>query len=150
MKYIYILMNFFIALKPLRSGGKKLPPREDLKKMTGAGDAILDGIRRTFAVGIELTKWHVDKLLLHICALSLHIDDFTTDTHNIREDLRLEPQQISQYYSELGCKVSPPTEKERLKFGLKTKGEAQGHAVARLQIPLVWPKQRVIAQKKKR
>jgi DNA-directed RNA polymerase I subunit RPA49 len=98
----------------------------------------------------ELTKWHVDKLVLHVCALTLHIDDFVTDTHNVREDLRLEPQQMSQYYSELGCKVSPPTEKERLKFGLKTKAEGQGHAVARLQIPLVWPKQRVIAQRKKR
>jgi DNA-directed RNA polymerase I subunit RPA49 len=85
---------------------------------------------------------------MHICALSLHIDDFTTDTHNIREDLRLDD--ISKYYSELGCKVSPPTEKERLKLGLRTKVEAQGHIVARLQIPLVWPKQRVIVQKKRR
>lgn len=51
MKYLYILLNFYIALKPLRGGGKKLPTREDLKKATGADGAILDGIRRTFAQG---------------------------------------------------------------------------------------------------
>lgn len=57
---------------------------------------------------------------------------------------------MNQYYSELGCKVSPPTEKERAKFGLKSKAEGQGHSVARLSIPLVWPKQRVIVQRRKR
>jgi DNA-directed RNA polymerase I subunit RPA49 len=51
MKYLYTLLNFYIALKPLRTGGKKLPTREDLKKATGADGAILDGIRRNFAVG---------------------------------------------------------------------------------------------------
>lgn len=97
-----------------------------------------------------MPKWNLDKLILHICAITLHIDDFVTDTHNIREDLRLEPQQMNQYYSELGCKVSPPSEKERAKFGLKDKAAAQGHTVARLTIPPVWPKQRVIVQRKKR
>ncbi|QDS69982.1 hypothetical protein FKW77_003061 [Venturia effusa] len=150
MKYLYILLNFYIALKPMRGGGKKLPTREDLKKATGADSAILDGIRRTFAQGSELPKWHLDKLILHICALTLHIDDFATDTHNIREDLRLEPQQMNQYYMELGCKVAPPSERERAKFGLKSKAEGQGHSVAKLLIPLVWPKQRVISQRKKR
>lgn len=57
---------------------------------------------------------------------------------------------MNQYYSELGCKVSPPSEKERAKFGLKDKAAAQGHTVARLTIPPVWPKQRVIVQRKKR
>jgi DNA-directed RNA polymerase I subunit RPA49 len=51
MKYLYTLLNFYIALKPLRTGGKKLPTREDLKKATGADGAVLDGIRRNFAVG---------------------------------------------------------------------------------------------------
>ncbi|RDI86487.1 hypothetical protein Vi05172_g3336 [Venturia inaequalis] len=150
MKYLHILLNFYIALKPLRGGGKKLPTREDLKKATGADGAILDGIRRNFAQGSELPKWHLDKLILHICALTLHIDDFVTDTHNIREDLRLEPQQMNQYYSELGCKVSQPTEKERTKFGLKSAAEGRSHTVARLNVPPVWPKQRVIVQRKKR
>jgi DNA-directed RNA polymerase I subunit RPA49 len=51
MKYLYTLLNFYIACKPLRSGGKKLPTREDLKKATGVDNAILDGIRRNFAAG---------------------------------------------------------------------------------------------------
>lgn len=59
MKYLYILLNFYFALKPLRGGGKKLPTREDLKKATGADGAILDGIRRTFAQGrsVPIIPW---------------------------------------------------------------------------------------------
>lgn len=62
MKYLYILLNFYIALKPLRGGGKKLPQREDLKKATGADSAILDGIKRNFAQGRSVLSNHLTML----------------------------------------------------------------------------------------
>lgn len=38
-----------------------------------------------------MSKWHVDNLITHLCALSLIVDNFTTDTHDLREDLGLTP-----------------------------------------------------------
>lgn len=41
----------------------------------------------------DLNKWHVDNLLTHIAALSLFIDDWRTDSYDLREDLRLDSKQ---------------------------------------------------------
>ncbi len=45
-----------------------------------------------------MTKWHVDKLITYIAALTLIVDDFEVDTYDIREDLRLEPTQYGFFY----------------------------------------------------
>lgn len=42
----------------------------------------------------ELNKWHQDNLMTHMAAISLYIDNFRTDTHELREDLRLENKQF--------------------------------------------------------
>jgi len=42
----------------------------------------------------EMTKWHVDNLMTHLAALSLIVDDYQTDTHDLREDLGLKPAQL--------------------------------------------------------
>lgn len=88
--------------------------------------------------------------MTHICALALTLDNFTTDTHDIREDLKLEVKNIQSYFQELGCAVDTPTEVERGKLKI-TKAEGVGHRIARLRLPLVFPKMRVPkAGKKKR
>lgn len=92
----------------------------------------------------------MDNLITHICALALTMDHFETDTHDIREDLKLEGMRIQKYYQELGCAVAPPTEIERRKLKI-TKAEGVAHRIARLRLPLVFPKMRVpISGKKKR
>lgn len=40
-----------------------------------------------------MTKWKVDNLVTHICALALIVDNFETDVHDIREDLSLDNKQ---------------------------------------------------------
>jgi DNA-directed RNA polymerase I subunit RPA49 len=96
-----------------------------------------------------MSKWHVDKLIMHICALTLHIDDnFETDFNDLRDDLRLDVRQMTQYYHELGCKVASLTEREKERMGV-AKSEAAQHRMAKLRLPLEFPKQRV-AQRKRR
>ena len=52
LKYISTLRDFFAALKKtMRGGGRKLPPREQLKDKTGVNNYILDSIRRRFTNG---------------------------------------------------------------------------------------------------
>lgn len=88
--------------------------------------------------------------MTHICALALTLDNFTTDTHDIREDLKLEGKNVQTYFQELGCGVDRPTEIERGKLKI-TRVEGAGHRIARLRLPLVFPKMRVPkAGKKKR
>ena len=57
---------------------------------------------------------------------------------------------MQKYFQELGCAVAPPTETERAKLKI-TKAEGVGHRIARLRLPLVFPKMKVpIARKRKK
>ncbi len=40
-----------------------------------------------------MTKWHVDKLFIHLAALTLFVDDYEVDTYDLREDLRLDTKE---------------------------------------------------------
>ena len=72
------------------------------------------------------------------------------DTHDIREDLKLEGTGVQKYFKELGCTVDLPNDTERGKLKI-TKAEATSHRHARLKLPLVFPKMRLQnAGKKKR
>ncbi|SLM41285.1 RNA polymerase I associated factor, A49-like [Lasallia pustulata] len=64
------------------------------------------------------------------------------DTYLLREDLRLENKEITQYFRELGCKVMPMSDTEIARLKL-TKAEGKGRKVARLMLPLEFPKVRV-------
>ncbi|KAF2434796.1 RNA polymerase I associated factor, A49-like protein [Tothia fuscella] len=152
LRYVYMLIQFYGALLPGKGGGKKLPQKSDLAtKIEGGSDAIVDGMKRQFADGAMLTKWHVDKLILHILALTLLVDQFVTDTHDVREDLRLENRQISQYYSELGCKITAPNDSDRLlKMQGVSKAEAALRKMAKLKLPLEFPKERIAKAGKRR
>ena len=148
LRYILAIIDFNAALKPLRGGGKKLPLRDDLKKKFGIPDVVLNSMKRKFTAGSELTKWHVDKLITHTAALALFVDNFETDVYDLREDLRLDGRQIHQYYRELGCKVSGPTEKERERLKI-SRAEATQHHIAKLKIPPDFPKQRHLPAKRR-
>lgn len=88
-------------------------------------------------------------MLTHILVLAISIDNFVSDTHDIREDLKLEIKDISKYYAELGCVVVPPTDVERTALQV-AKAEANAHRIARLKLPLVFPRMRVPIRAKKR
>ena len=92
----------------------------------------------------------MDNITTHICALALTLDYFETDTHDIREDLKLEGLAVQKYFKELGCVVTLPTEVERGRMKI-TKAEGGGHRIARLKLPLAFPKMRVpVVRNKKR
>ncbi len=40
-----------------------------------------------------MNKWHTQNLLTHICALSLTIDGFRTDLHDLCVDLRTDAKE---------------------------------------------------------
>ncbi|MCJ1485002.1 DNA-directed RNA polymerase I subunit rpa49 [Schaereria dolodes] len=150
LRFLLLLMDWNRCLKPGARGSKKLPGRDVVRKAVGAGigDGILEPVRRRFATETTLNKWHIDNLMTHICALALSIDNYEVDTHDLRDDLRLTPKEVIQYFQELGCKVTAPTESERTKLKV-SKAESSGHKIARLKLPLEFPKNRTMANKKR-
>ncbi|KAJ5665449.1 uncharacterized protein N7477_007897 [Penicillium maclennaniae] len=123
-------------------------------------DAVIDAVRRRFAPSGGWLSKH-DLTLLHttICALSLHIppqpakdggssslggnapNELATDPSDLRDDLRLDANTVQQYFRELGCRIDKPRETEFKKWNIKGgKAEAQARRIARLRIPVEFPK----------
>ncbi|EFR00672.1 hypothetical protein MGYG_03677 [Nannizzia gypsea CBS 118893] len=145
---------------------KKLPPREDLRRILSTAvdsetsttptitDPFLDTIRRKFVPqGSFLSRNDITLLHTTICAMSLHIppasgkmggsnvSELATDPADLRDDLRLENDTILKYFRELGCKVDKPRETEFAKWSIKNgKAEAASKRIARLKIPVEFPK----------
>lgn len=150
LKYLLLLVEWFKSLKDVGRGGMRVPKVEDMSDLTSVwGSEVVAGVGRRFADGSQLNKWHIDNVVTHILALAIVFDNCTSDTHDIQDDLRLEAKAVNKCYAELGCVVAAPTETERtrLKIG---KAEAGSHRIARLRLPLVFPKMRVPIGRKKR
>ncbi|KAI9856293.1 MAG: DNA-directed RNA polymerase I subunit rpa49 [Vezdaea acicularis] len=147
LRYLLILLDFHLSLKPGKFGGKKAGMTKDLASQLGISEALADKVKVRFTEEGSnfLNKWHLDNLWTHIAALALVVDDFEVDTYELKEDLRMETKEMSKYFQEIGCKVTIPTDSERRRFGIATKVEAQMHRIARLKLPLEFPKLRVPA-----
>ncbi|EQL30756.1 hypothetical protein BDFG_06790 [Blastomyces dermatitidis ATCC 26199] len=118
-------------------------------KQTHLPDSFLDALRRKFVPQRTfLSKTDITFLHTTICALSLHIppeagfapNELATDPADLRDDLSLEYQTIQQYFRELGCKVEKPRESEFAKWGVRSKVEAGARRIARLRVPVEFPK----------
>ncbi|PGH06150.1 DNA-directed RNA polymerase I subunit RPA49 [Blastomyces parvus] len=158
------------ASAAVAAGSKKLPPREDLRRILSSSsssssaaaqssstankptllpDSFLDALRRKFVPQRTfLSKTDITFLHTTICALSLHIppeagfapNELATDPADLRDDLSLEYQTIQQYFRELGCRVEKPRESEFAKWGVRSKVEAGARRIARLRVPVEFPK----------
>lgn len=126
-------------------------------------DPVIDSLRRKHAPqGSYLTKNDITLLHTTICALTLHIppqpakdggssslggnspNELATDIADIRDDLVLSNDEIVRYFRELGCRVDKPRESEYAKWGIKpgagAKAEAAARKIARLRVPVEFPK----------
>ncbi len=151
LKYLLLLVEWFKSLKNVGKAGLRAPKMEDMGSLVeGWGSDMVAGVGQRFAEGSQLNKWHIDNLTTHILALALAFDDCTSDTHDIQNDLRLEVKDVSKYHAELGAVIAAPTETERGVLGI-SKAEAANHRIARLRLPLMFPKMRVpVGRGKKR
>lgn len=170
LRYILVLLELGNNLKRGKAtdpqGSKRLPLRADLKRVLSAGssasaqlpDAVVEAVRRKFAPNGVMNKSDLTLLHTTICALSLHIPpapakdggtsslggnsptELATDPSDLRDDLRLDTQTITQYFRELGCRSERPRTTEFAKWGIKSKVEAANKRISRLRLPLDFPK----------
>ncbi|KAL3465789.1 A49-like RNA polymerase I associated factor-domain-containing protein [Aspergillus heterothallicus] len=148
------------------SGGTKLTSSssDDIDPSDNSSSTLsiptVDAIRRKFAPNrTYLSKNDITFLQTTICALSLHIppmpvrdgvptpnggnspNEMATDPSDLRDDLQLENHIILQFFRELGCRVDKPRDTEFEKWGVAGgKSEAATRRIARLKLPLEFPK----------
>ena len=150
LRYILLLIEWFIGLKSGLKGVMRVPKMEDMGPLVEAfGNEAVKNVARRFAEGSQMNKWHIDNLITHVLALAITADNFTMDTHDIRHELKLENKDIRKYFAEIGCVVASPTEVEIGRLGIN-KSEAASHRIARLILPLSFPKMRIASFTKKR
>ncbi|KAL7788319.1 RNA polymerase I associated factor, A49-like protein [Trichoderma ceciliae] len=136
LRYLSIVLLFYLHSKPGRQkGARQVPPREKLRELLApAPEAVIENIRRKFSDAGQLRKFHIDLLIAHCCALACIVDNFEVDTQNLRDDLRIDQKTMNQYFHEIGARVKP----------VKDKVEDRILQVAKLMLPLDFPKQRQI------
>lgn len=139
LRYLGFVITFFIMSKPGAQGSRRIPPRDKLKEfLEGAPEAVVENIRRKFSENGFMRKFHVDLLITHCCAFACIVDNFEVDTANLRDDLQLQQSQMNQYFHEIGARVKP----------VSNKAQGKMTYVAKLILPLDFPKQRHMAPRR--
>ncbi|KAJ7057983.1 Rpa49 subunit specific to nuclear RNA polymerase I [Mycena amicta] len=81
------------------------------------------------------------RLLSHMLALCLRVDNYAADHAAIAHDLSLPTEKISLIFKNLGCKITKLTERERTRLGLPDSVADERRAV--LSAPVQFPKVRM-------
>jgi DNA-directed RNA polymerase I subunit RPA49 len=141
LRYFFFVLLFYLHSKPGKvRGTRTIAPREKLREfLAPAPEAVIESIRRKFSDRGEMRKFHVDLLITHCCVFASIIDNFEVDTQNLRDDLKIDQKTMNAYFQEIGGRVKHVTNKD-------TK---QTVSVARLTLPLNFPKQRQFAPKRR-
>ncbi|KAF4977349.1 hypothetical protein FZEAL_6121 [Fusarium zealandicum] len=141
LRYFSFVLLFYLQTKPGKvRGTRAIPPREQLRELLApAPEAVIESIRRKFSDRGEMRKFHIDLLMTHCCVFACIVDNFEVDTQNLRDDLKIDQKAMNGYFHEIGGRVKPVTNKD-------TKTTLQ---LARLTLPLNFPKQRHIAPKRR-
>ncbi|KAF4956429.1 hypothetical protein FSARC_11565 [Fusarium sarcochroum] len=141
LRYFFFVLLFYLHTKPGKvRGTRAIPPREKLRELlTPAPEAVIESIRRKFSDRGEMRKFHIDLLMTHCCVFASIVDNFEVDTQNLRDDLKIDQKTMNAYFHEIGGRVKPVTNKD-------TKTTI---TLARLTLPLNFPKQRHIAPKRR-
>ncbi|KAF5027880.1 hypothetical protein F66182_21 [Fusarium sp. NRRL 66182] len=141
LRYFFFVLLFYLHSKPGKvKGTRSVPPRDKLREaLSPAPEAVIESIRRKFSDRGEMRKFHIDLLMTHCCVFASIVDNFEVDTQNLRDDLKIDQKTMNAYFHEIGGRVRPVTNKD-------TKITV---TVARLTLPLNFPKQRHIAPKRR-
>lgn len=138
LRYLELVLRFFVLSREGRQRGtRRVPVPDKLREQMGGDgvpEAVVESIRRKFSEAGAMRKFHVDLLMAHCCALALLIDDLEVATHELRQDLKLgDDRAMNQYFYEVGARVRRVSAKDQ---------PGRSWCVARLELPLKFPKQR--------
>ena len=141
LRYLLLLIELHLTSRPGRFGNSKIvPKRDEMKKIAGGlPEAVIEHVRRGFSDNGIMSKYQLDLLVTHICALACLVDNYTVDLYDLQVDLRQDTKGMTQYYREIGAKVSALPETVRKELGLD-KATAAQRKIAKLKLPLDFPR----------
>lgn len=130
LRYLYFLILLIHSSKKGRERGTKEVLKKDKlsEQFSPAPPPVVEAIRRKFSDNGIMRKQHVDLLVTHCCAFACILDNFETNTWDLKEDLQLEQKRMNQYFNEIGASIK------------RVKAEGRTDCVARLKLPLEFPK----------
>ncbi len=132
LRYLLWVIIFWSTTKQGRERGtKSIARRDDLREaLAPAPEVVIENIRRKFSDSGVMRKAHIDLLMTHCCVFASIIDNFEVNTLDLREDLKLEQKQLSQYFVEIGARMR------------QSKAGDKVNHIAKLALPLQFPKMR--------
>lgn len=130
LRYLYFLVLLYLTSKKGRDKGTREVLKKDklTEELAPAPPPVVESIRRRFSDNGIMRKQHVDLLATHCCAFACILDNFETNTWDLKEDLGLEQKPMSQYFMEIGATIK------------RVKAEGRTDCIAKLKLPLVFPK----------
>ncbi|KAG8165826.1 hypothetical protein KVR01_004378 [Diaporthe batatas] len=130
LRYLYFLLLLYVTAKKGRERGTREVLKKDKlsEEFAPAPPPVVEAVRRRFSDNGIMRKQHIDLLVTHCCAFASIIDNFETNTWDLKEDLHLDQKQMSQYFNEIGATIK------------RVKAEGRMDCIARLKLPLEFPK----------
>ncbi|KAK0431891.1 Rpa49 subunit specific to nuclear RNA polymerase I, partial [Armillaria borealis] len=142
LKIIYYI-SAMLAFR--RTAGHKEVEKAKLEERLSAIPAvILDNLLARFtefsreSTVHRVTKTTETKLLTHLFALCLKVDDYASDPGVIAHDLSIPPTQVNQLFRSLGCQLKKLGERDRARYGLSN--DISNTKMAVLTAPVQFPK----------
>jgi DNA-directed RNA polymerase I subunit RPA49 len=138
LRYMYFVIRLLDKSRDRRSE-KMLPRHDDLKEaIEDMPSSVLDHFKRNFTTNGTMSKFQVDKITTHLCAMACLVDNYDVDLWDLQEDLKLETRSMSQYFMEIGARILALGAVESRKLD---RAVAAQRKRAVLKLPLVYPKQ---------
>lgn len=140
LRYIHIMIAMHKGLTEAKRGGtKSLPDRDTMRKIDGGiPESVVESIKRKFSTGGLMSKFQIDLMRTHICALACIVQSYEVDSWDLRLDLGLTPKEMQQYFREIGARITAFPAKRRVELGID-KAVASQRKLAILKIPLEFP-----------
>ncbi|ROW13064.1 hypothetical protein VPNG_05964 [Cytospora leucostoma] len=132
LRYLYLVMLFYLTTRKGRDKGTREVLKKDklIEELSPAPPPVIESIRRKFSDKGVMRKQHVDLLMTHCCVFACILDNFETDTWDLKEDFGIEQKQMTQYFMEIGAKIK------------KAKVDGRTDSIAQLKLPLTFPRMR--------
>lgn len=135
LRYTYFLIAYYASSSKKRHTRYALR-RKEFQELTQATGTVTIHIHTKFSNRGEINSYHDALLLTHIFAFASILDNFEFDIQYLREDLKIDQEKFAQHFHEIGGRV----------MQAKELGTGKIVQVARLALPLRFPKQRRIRQ----
>ncbi|KAK3943048.1 DNA-directed RNA polymerase I subunit rpa49 [Diplogelasinospora grovesii] len=138
LRYLLFVLVFWGTTTQGRARGtRSIGKRDKLREvMAPAPEMVIENIRRKFSDNGEMRKTHMDLLMTHCCVFASIIDNFEVNIYDLREDLNVEQKHLSQYFMEIGARMKQSKEGDKI------------HHIAKLALPLQFPKIRQVRQRR--